>query len=145
MGCSVLALVFCPGNKLSWILFWPLHHGCVQEKRSWCGSSGSPHGAVLTSLPPFPSFPVTSEPLRIKETEDGGSAKGDTISCPWESCPKDWPFMVYPRPSPTPKVQSGFVTKLVYFSGKLQLCLSLWKWFLSRMARISLAPCCPRR
>lgn len=136
MLCSVLALIFCPGNKVclckwGWILFWPLHCSCVLEEGSWCGSSGSPHGAVLSSLPPSLLSPSDSEPLHVEETEDQVVPKATLLLFPGSLVQKLAIHMVLncPPQKKKKKFQSGFVTKLVYFSGKLQL--SCWKWFLS--------------
>lgn len=42
----------------------------------------TPRGHSLLTATLSLSFPLTSEPLHVEKTEDGGSAKGYTASCP---------------------------------------------------------------
>lgn len=109
MLCSVLALIFCPGNKVclckwGWILFWPLHCSCVLEEGSWCGSSGSPHGAVLSSLPPSLLSPSDSEPLHVEETEDQAVPKATLLLFPGSLVQRLAIHMVLNCPPPKKKI-----------------------------------------
>lgn len=84
MFASVNGAGYCSGHCTAGVS-WRRVHGVAP--------AAHPRAHSLPTATLSFCFPLTSEPLRVEETEDGGNAKGDIASCPWESCPKGRPFI----------------------------------------------------